>query len=602
MMIHKFFIKRFRTFFTIMMIPTIVIFIVFIFFIGYRFHNTLLTQGENSLTSIETNFDVAIRNTVYQQNLLTNDHNLILSLKKLIINKGSYDYSDNVFLDDLETILRSEIYSCPYIDSIYLYLDGHDCFFSSIENGIAKIKNYYDSDWYDDYIADSPKHYQWIAKRSINRYTYAPPEAVLTVFQRMSSINGVIVVNINENKFLNILNSNITDQNEFFYILDNNYSMILSNQDKKGPEKEIKNGFFHRLLKNEGKSLDDLSGKWIPINGKLYLLNYANYQESQINFVSLISEDSLFNQYSKFLISFLLMFAANCLIVLFLSYLTTKRIFNQIEYMIQIFGDAENGKISKMPPKRTMDEYDVIMNNIIHLFIHTTQMKNELIERKHRLEVAELKALQLQINPHFLLNTLQTMDLEATKVLRSPSSINEMIQNLSDILTYALGDPMEPVSIRDEVNYLKEYVSIQKHRFGDQFIVYYEIDEELMDYHVTRLSLQPLLENSIIHGVRAIERKGYIKIKIYRGKNDLHFRVIDNGIGLTREEISALYRQINDKNSRSIGLTNVNNRLILAYGEQYGLNIKSKKGVGTCISFKIPIQLNIPKQKEMIPF
>lgn len=229
------------------------------------------------------------------------------------------------------------------------------------------------------------------------------------------------------------------------------------------------------------------------------------------------------------------------------------------------------------------------MNNVIGLFLKTTQMNKVLVERQHSLEVAELTALQLQINPHFLLNTLQTMDLEATKML-GPSTQNEIIQNLSDILKYALGDPSKPVSLREELAYLKEYVSIQKYRFGDKFIVYYEVDNELLDYHVFRLMLQPLLENSILHGVRALQGTGFIKIKVIRRGAFLYIRTIDNGVGLTHREVEALYAQINDAKSRSIGLTNVNRRLTLEYGNECGLHIHSKKDVGMCISFKVPLQ------------
>ncbi len=590
MMINKFFIKRFRTFFLIMMIPTIVVLTVFIVFMGNGFNKSLITQGENSLTGIKTNFDLVIRNAVYQQSLMTSDNKMMLSLKKLIISGGNYDYSDGVFLDDLETALRSVIYSHSYIDSIYIYLDGYDDFFSSTQNGVAKLNNYYDTDWHKYYVSDTKMHSQWIVKRSVNKYTYAPPESVLTVFQRMSSTNGVIVININEDKMINILNSIVTDQNEYAFILDENYSMILSNRGDNGPEKEIKNGFLKKYMTGTKSGLSGLSEKWIAIGSKKYLMNYCNYPESQIYFVSLISDSALADQYGNFITSFLVIFLANCLIVLFLTYITTKRNFRQIDYMIDVFGRAEQGLVTEIPQKRKQDEYDIIMNNIISLFIKTTQMNTELVERQHSLEVAELTALQLQINPHFLLNTLQTMDLEATKMLSGPSTINEIIQDLSDILKYALGNPAQPVSLREELIYLKEYVNIQKYRFGDKFIVYYEIDDDLLDYHVFRLMLQPLLENSILHGVRMLERTGYIKIKVFQCGEYLNIRVIDNGMGLTHNEVTTLYAQINDVNSKSIGLTNVNRRLTLEYGDDCGLRIHSKKNIGMCISFKIPIQ------------
>lgn len=256
--------------------------------------------------------------------------------------------------------------------------------------------------------------------------------------------------------------------------------------------------------------------------------------------------------------------------------------------MIEIFSKAENGDISSNSRPRLDDEFDMVMNNILLMFIKTTYMKNQLMERKQQLAVAELRSLQMQINPHFLLNTLQTLDFEALKLLSGPSSINSIIHDLSDILKYALGNPLHKERISEELDYLKRYVNIQHYRFGENFIVYYEIEDELLDYHVPRLILQPLLENSITHGVQVLDHKGYIKLKIFHRDKFMHFRIIDNGVGMEQREITALYVQINDPQSRNIGLTNVNRRLILEYGEASGLHILSKKGMGTSISFRIP--------------
>jgi two-component system, sensor histidine kinase YesM len=598
MMINKFFIKRFRTFFLFMIIPTIIVFIMFVVFMGNRFNSDLKVQGNNSLSGIKTNFGVVIRDAVYQQSLITTNNDMMVSLQKLLINVGNYDESNDGFLRDFEATQRSIIYSHSYIDSVYIYLDGYDDFFSSAQNGVASLDSYYDTDWYKDYRDDTAGHDQWIVKRKINQYSYAPPESVLTVFQRMASRNGVIVININENKLISIINSVVTDKNEYFFMLDNNNSVLLSNQENAGPDISIRNGFFKKYLSEKKVNLPDLSGKWTSIGGKRYLVSASDYPESQINLVSLISDDALFAQFFKFIFDFIFILIGNIGIVFFLSYITTKRIFHQIEYMIQVFGDAEKGLITEPPQEQMMDEYDIIMNNIIHLFLSTNQMNNQLLERQHQLEVAELTALQLQINPHFLLNTLQTMDFEALKLLAGPSTMNIIIHDLSDILKYALGNPMQPVSLREELTYLKEYVNIQKYRFGDKFIVYYEIEEDLLDSRVFRLMLQPLLENSINHGVRRLNKMGYIKLKVRRRGDYLKFRVIDNGVGMERDQITALYKQINDKNSRSIGLTNVNRRLILEYGEDCGLHILSKKDLGLCISFKIPIEKSAIKQKN----
>ena len=123
---------------------------------------------------------------------------------------------------------------------------------------------------------------------------------------------------------------------------------------------------------------------------------------------------------------------------------------------------------------------------------------------------------------------------------------------------------------------------------GERFLVYYEVDEDCMEARVTRLLLQPLLENSILHGIRTSPRKGYIKLKIFRRDSWMRFFVVDNGVGMSKEEMDALRERILDEGSQNIGLTNVNRRLILRYGAESSLKIAAKEEWGACLSFQIP--------------
>lgn len=119
--------------------------------------------------------------------------------------------------------------------------------------------------------------------------------------------------------------------------------------------------------------------------------------------------------------------------------------------------------------------------------------------------------------------------------------------------------------------------------------MYYEYPEEIRDIPFMRLILQPLIENSLYHGIKPLDGTGFIKLKILSRNNFLYFSVIDTGVGMTKQEVNNLLEQINQPNSKRIGLSNVNNRLIMQYGKASRLKILSKKGMGTCISFKIPI-------------
>nr|WP_305149346.1 histidine kinase [Hungatella hathewayi] len=199
-------------------------------------------------------------------------------------------------------------------------------------------------------------------------------------------------------------------------------------------------------------------------------------------------------------------------------------------------------------------------------------------------------ALQLQINPHFLFNTLQTVDMEVRKQGTSPEEISTIIRCVSDILKYALSDPGEPVTVEEEIQYLKKYAVIQKFRFGDQFIIYYEVDDEVMNAAVFRLFLQPLVENSLLHGIRGSKQKGYIKVSIQKRGERLRCCVMDTGTGMTREEKAELVNRFSSDDAGGIGLANLYRRLVLRYGEESGLRVWTKKGMGTAVSFYIPCE------------
>ena len=264
--------------------------------------------------------------------------------------------------------------------------------------------------------------------------------------------------------------------------------------------------------------------------------------------------------------------------------------------MLKMFEDAEAGKTIERPKRKVNDEYDVIMNNILMMFLNNTYLNIQLKEKQYRQQNAELTALQLQINPHFLYNTLQTLDMEARK-LNDDGRISAVVGYVSDILKYCLTNPQKSVSLQEELNYLKKYVEVQHYRFGDRFIIYYEIDDDVQDAEVFRMMLQPVVENSLLHALRG-HKRGYMKVRAKCIGDCVDVRVIDNGDGMTREELLALRKRIADRNTRSIGLTNLDRRLQLRYPGLGGLRICSIKNFGTSVSFKIPYKKYTPPEEK----
>lgn len=576
-MLKKFFIKRFKTYFLYTLIPTLLMFIVMAFILNFFIQRELTKQAENNLSAVETNIELVINNALNQHELMMAKPRLTLSLQKLLSHQ-SFEYSDVIFLNSLKAALNSIVLSHTYIESVYLYLDRNENFLTSTTENLAAISDYYDKEWYTLYSENQEDVPYWIVKRWIQEYEYAEKVHVISIFQRMKFSKGVIVMNINQKKLMNMINDLINDQNMQMLLFNPEGELLLSSRDSENAEKMLPTILASRV------------GKWNKIDGKYYLLHKSEELQYGLGLYSVIPFTAYWIRFQGFIGIAVSVLLLNLSLVYFFAYITTKRVFRQIDYMIKVFDDAEKGIMIEKSRDILKDEFDIIMNNIIFLFLKSNTMKNQLIERKYKQEIAELAALQHQINPHFLFNAMQTLDLEIRSQHSNSPHLSLMVQNISSILKYALVNPIEQVKLSEELQYLKSYIEVEKYRFGDKFIMYYEIDEALKNCFVFRLMLQPLIENSIHHGIRMLEHNGFIKLKIRKDKEEIKIHIIDTGKGLTREKVKQLYARFQDEDSKNIGLTNVNRRLVIRYGERAGIRILSKEGLGTSISFRIPIQ------------
>ena len=217
-----------------------------------------------------------------------------------------------------------------------------------------------------------------------------------------------------------------------------------------------------------------------------------------------------------------------------------------------------------------------LMIGLSHLI--STQMEISKVENLiSLLKYSELKALQSQINPHFLFNVLNTM----TSLIRTnPEKAREVTIDLSNYLRYNLDNNVKSVELIKELNQVDTYIKIEKVRFGDKLNILYDVDESLYNFQIPSLIIQPLVENSIKHGILKKRDNGCVKIIIKKIGKDIEITIEDDGVGIEQTIIDNLDKQIKE----NIGLKNVHQRLKLLYGE--GLNIK-KLEQGTRIKFKI---------------
>ena len=583
---RKFFLKRMWNFVVVMLIPALLLVAVTTYMTFVTQMHRMTQDNERGIEAVRSNISLVLDSVLAQNSYMTGMTRTNMVLNKAL-KRESLAYTDAIYLRSLVSSLNSMTNAYDYVDSVLIYMDGYDRALTS--SGLVNLSADDYSGWYSVYSSMSDTERTCIAPVVVNAGK-ASERRQLVVCARMMTMEGCVAVTLNISHLQEMIAVLRPSDNQHLYLVDGS-GRLLAKAGDAGATEELQN-LMGKTLSGAGNTAEQEHEFWIKLDDRDCLLNWQSYQNPDFYIVSTIDRAMILENLGERLMPLLLMAVVALYAIVFLAYVNTKRSFDEINLMLQMFEDAEAGRTIQRPQRKVNDEYDVIMNNILMMFLNNTYLNIQLKEKQYRQQNAELTALQLQINPHFLYNTLQTLDMEARK-LNDDGRISAVVGYVSDILKYSLTNPQKSVSLREELDYLKKYVEVQHYRFGDRFIIYYEVDDDVMDAEVFRLMLQPVVENSLLHALRGNER-GYMKVRARRIGDKVNLRVIDNGDGMTREELEALRKRIADRNSRSIGLTNLDRRLRLRYPEERGLRICSIKNLGTSVSFCIPYKKYTP--------
>ena len=220
---------------------------------------------------------------------------------------------------------------------------------------------------------------------------------------------------------------------------------------------------------------------------------------------------------------------------------------------------------------------------------------------------AEIDALQSQINPHFLYNTLDAIRGQA--LIDDSPVIADMTEALSILFRYSISRTGNLVTLREEVRCIEKYLMIQQFRFSGKFQYVRDVDPNLLSCLIPRLTLQPIVENAIYHGLETCPEGGIITLSLEQSGGYLVIRVSDNGIGMTESQLLAINEKLrvstlvsvplSSKKGSSIALGNVNRRIRLTFGDEYGLSVSSAPNIGTDVEVLLPITHATPDQEEL---
>ncbi len=270
---------------------------------------------------------------------------------------------------------------------------------------------------------------------------------------------------------------------------------------------------------------------------------------------------------------------------LYLSNLITRPIKRLMKNMTLV----EQGKFDNLPAVRSNDEIGLLAARFEQMSGELKQLVERIYQEQEEKAEAEIRALQAQINPHFLYNTLHSLKWIAS--MQRSDKIVEMTEALISILRYASKTENGIVPIREELENIRHYVTIQKVRYFNRISVRYSVDEALLDDSILKLSVQPIVENAIFHGIADLEEEGNIEIGVSAlGGKDIEITVRDNGKGMDAETAERLRAQLYGavRGEGGIGVRNVHDRIRRVFGEGYGVSFASEPGLGTTFTITIP--------------
>ncbi len=402
---------------------------------------------------------------------------------------------------------------------------------------------------------------------------------------RSADILGILQIEVDEKELFDSLINKSSGKTDRTFIM-NKEGTVVSNNIPELYNQKVNLPNIDNIVKEDG-----LNSRIETVDGVQSIVATMPIDEMDCILVS-ISPTSLYTNVVKHtgvqitITVLILSFILGCAI-----FIMTSLLLKRLKCLLKAMKKVRDGNLNTSLPISSKDEFGELAINF-NLMIH--QIRN-LIETVYKMEViekeAELKALEAQINPHFLYNTLTTISFMAKKA-KAPTIIN-IANSLAKFYRLVLNKGSSFITMQEEIEQLQAYIDIQKIRFGALFDIVYNYEDSVLSFVTIKNFLQPLVENALHHGIEPKGSHGTILVCIKEMDGRLEVSVIDDGIGVGEAMIDAIMKgNIERKSKNGYALKNINERFVKYYGEEYTLNIFSRPGIGTTV------RLAFPKSRE----
>jgi two-component system sensor histidine kinase YesM len=524
-------------------------------------------EAHNTLEQVQAYYEVVIAE-MDSLNLIFSTNPEIISRIRHILETERWDWIDANYARLLRSYISAPANARPYIDSIYVYLQNAKNRVLTSQDGVRPLTDMADTSWYDTFISGAAFPEVYAEHAVLNREGPAGMEKHLlrvyrTIYDSKPRPIGVIVLNLLEDRLVNVYPSLLAG-GAFLTVSGPNGNRLLSIPRDSGGEAEYPagGGFVRFSLKSA--RLD-----W---RYELSIPRRLLYRLPRLIGLMTVS-----------------LSCAVCVMGLLLTYTTHQKETRFLKNVLDQFEAAGARPLDQAPMKNGENIFDYLNSRILRTFLEQDYLRMQK-------EVMEYRALQMQINPHFLFNTLDTINWNAVALLKGPNDISRMLLLLSRILKYSIRISENPgAPLEEEIEHTRYYLELQYFRWAGLFSADWDVAPGLGGIPVPRLIFQPILENAFAHGFRGDERKLEIRIRVYRegppeGNGPVVIEIADNGEGIEPE----ILEQLNAREPAMpggngfVGFINTRKRIALLYRGRAEISAASEKGRGTSVRITLP--------------
>ncbi|MBU5670901.1 sensor histidine kinase [Paenibacillus brevis] len=568
--------KLFLTYSMLMIVPLVVISIYFYTYAMSIFESRIVKSFQETNQQMVSTADSFVGNMIKSSEQPFYDQTLmeILSKDYSTVPYETFEKSmDYRYISD--TVFKNLMTFNPSIDSILIYPLNSPLIY---RRGYETTFNYKYSPvnelWYQKILNNAEKPV--LIGMHEEKQMYAKPRSVLSVGRVLVDVNsyqklGVLLVNFRVEQLEKLFSGLMDKQDVNQFIVDEAGTVVFS----------ATPGMI-------GADLQQLMTEIEQGNRNYYVVHHVS-RVSGWEFYSIIHRDKLFAEINQIRDFAVLLVALLVVIGFVTAFFVSGSISNPIRRLDRLMRKVEKGDFNVVSRQDTLDEVGHLSRSFNRMTAEIKELikQTKLEEKKKR--SAEMNALQNQINPHFIYNTLSVIKWMAQAQMAD--NITDAIDDMIHILSFSTRNTQEYVSIEEEMTFIHSYLELLQLRYYNVFDFEVDIEPNVMQYRTLKFLVQPFVENAVFHAFAGDDRQHILNIRVENVSGDIQFTISDNGRGIEQERLNELLQQeiSNEQTMNSIGIGNVSRRLKLHFGQKYGVFIDSQKGEGTTVRILIPM-------------